>query len=185
MKKMLFSLLFVAGSIGNPSFAADDMNIGFINFKQCLELSKQGKQEKNAFEALKKQMSDTLEKAEKELTQLASKLEDKDYLDGLSPIAEEELKQKFQILSQDFQRYQNQFYQLLNQANYKMLQSMHDSVSSAAEAIRVKNKLGLVINEESAFAYSPSLDLTKATVEEMNRVFDLQNKDQIASIEKK
>ncbi len=57
-------------------------------------------------------MSSTLEKTDKELEEMAKKLQDQDYMDGLSPTAENDLKQKFQTLSQEFSRYQNQYYQL-------------------------------------------------------------------------
>jgi outer membrane protein len=166
---LALSLLF-AGKVSGVDF-----NVGFINFKTCIEKSKQGQHEKNAFEAIKKQMSDALEKTDKELEEIAKKLEDQDYMDGLSPTAEEELKQKFQLLSQDYGRYQNQFYQLLNQANYKMLQTMHDEVSVAAEKVRDKNKLAFMLNEDSAFAHTPTLDFTHNVIEEMDKQFDLEN----------
>ena len=155
--------------------AAGDLNIGFVNFKTCIERSKHGQYEKNNFEALKKQMSDALEKTDKELEEIAKKIEDQDYMDGLSPSAEEELKQKFQMLSQEYGRYQNQFYQLLNQANYKMLQTLHDEVSLAAEKVRDKNKLSLLLNEESTFAHISSLDFTQAVVEQMDSQFEREN----------
>lgn len=157
--------------------AATDFSVGFVNFKTCVEKSKQGQQEKNAFEALKKQMSDALEKADKELEELAKKLEDQDYMDGLSPTAEEDLKQKFQGLSQEYARYQNQFYQLLNQANYKMLQTLHDDVSMAAEKVRAQHHLSLLLNEDSAFAHVSSLDYTNAVIEQMNKQFELENSE--------
>ena len=162
---------------------ANDLKLGFVNFKTCLEESKQGQQEKNAFEALKNQMHETLESTDKELEEIAKKLENQDYMDSLSPSAEEELKHKFQALSQEFSRYQNQYYQLLNQANYKMFQSLHELVSSASEKIREKLTLSLVMNEESAFSFAPSLDITKSVIEEMDRLFDLEN-EEIAQLNK-
>ncbi len=174
MKKIAF--LMAACTLALTStLSAEDTKIGFVNFKVCLEKSKQGQQEKNAFEALKTQMHDTLEKTDKELEVLASKLEDQDYMDGLSPTSEEELKQKFQHLSQEFSRYQNQYYQLLNQANYKMFQSLHEKVSSAAEKVREKKEFALILNEDSTFAFAPTLDITDGVIEEMDRLFDLEN----------
>lgn len=173
MKKMLSTVLCVLGCC--LSAQAAELNVGFVNFKACLEKSKQGQHEKNAFEALKKQMSEALEKTDKELEEIAAKLEDQDYMDGLSPKAEEELRIKFQTLSQEYGRYQNQFYQLLNQANYKMLQNLHDVVSRAAEKVRADKSLALILNEDSAFAHSPALDFTQAVVDQMNNSFDKEN----------
>lgn len=96
------------------------------------------------------------------------KLEDQDYLDSLSPSAEEELKGKFETLSQEFMRYQNQYYQLLQQANYKMLQQLHDAISKASESIRAKNKFTFIMNQDSAFAFAPTADVTEEVIKEMN-----------------
>lgn len=187
MKRIFILLTAVVICIvtGESHALATEGNIGFINFKKCVENSKQGQHERKAFDALKAQMNETLEKADKELSILAKNLEDQDYLDGLSPKAEEELRQKFHTLSQDFSRYQNQYYQLLNQANYKMLQTMHDKVSAAAEIVRNRQSLSFIINEDSAFAFSTNLDFTTEAIKEMDKVFDLEsNTDMIARIER-
>ncbi|MFZ0565802.1 MAG: OmpH family outer membrane protein [Chlamydiales bacterium] len=178
MKKLPILLLTILFAGGFCKAQARELNLGFVNFKHCLERSKQGQHERNAFEALKNQMTETLEKTNKELEEIAKKLEDQDYMDGLSPTAEDELKQKFQLLSQEFAQYQNQYYQLLNQANYKMLQTMHEEVSLASEKIREKRRLDMILNEDSAFAYSNSLDLTDEVTHEMDRHFELQSKAQ-------
>lgn len=175
MKKFLPILVITACAFCFGKVNAADLNVGFVNFKTCVERSKQGQLEKNNFEALKKQMSDALEKTDKELEEIAKKIEDQDYMDGLSPTAEEELKQKFQMLSQEYGRYQNQFYQLLNQANYKMLQTLHEEVSHAAEKVRDKNKLSLILNEDSTFAHISSIDFTQAVIDQMDAQFDAEN----------
>lgn len=181
MKKFGIILGLAAIAICCTKISAAELNIGFVNFKTCIEKSKHGQQERNAFEAMKNKMTETLEKTDKELEEIAKKLEDQDYMDGLSPAAEEELKQKFQSLSQDFSRYQNQYYQLLNQANYKMLQSMHDEVSHASEKVREKRKLSLVLNEDSTFAYSLSLDCTQDVIKEMDKQFEEENNSAFAN----
>lgn len=180
MRRLTLALLVAVSVLAFGKLKAADLNIGFVNFKTCIEKSKQGQHEKNAFDALKKQMSEALEKTDKELEEIATKLEDQDYMDGLSPTAEEELKTKFQALSQEYARYQNQFYQLLNQANYKMLQTLHDEVSLAAEKVRDSNHLALILNEDSVFAHISSLDFTLAVIEQMNKQFDLENSEAVA-----
>lgn len=174
MKKWFVTAAAVVCFFSLNTVQANDLNVGFVNFKKCVELSKQGKQEKNAFEAMRKQMSETLEKTDKELEEIAKRLDDKDYMDGLSPAAEEELKNKYQAMSQEFSRYQGQFYQLLNKANYEMLQTMHEEVSQAAQKVRELNHLSLILNEESTFAFSPNLDLTQQVIDIMNQRFDAE-----------
>lgn len=173
MKKLC---IFLTGAALLSGLAqGNEFNIGFVNFKNCIEKSKHGQQEKNALEAMKKQMAEMLEKTDKELEEISKKLEDQDYMDGLSPTAEEELKGKFQVLNQEFSRYQTQYYQLLNQANYKMLQSLHQEVSSAAEKVRKQKELSLILNEDSTFAYEPSLDFTGDVIQQMDKQYENMN----------
>lgn len=176
MKKLL--LLCVGTLLFATAIQADEIKIGVVNVKTCVEKSRHGQDEKNSFEAMKKQMTESLEKSDKELNELAKKLQDQDYLDSLSPAAEEELKGKFEALSQEFARYQNQYYQLLQQANYKMLQSLHDSISKASESLRVKNKLTMIMNQDSLFAYAPILDVTEEVIKEMNGRYEKEKGEQ-------
>lgn len=169
MKKSLFlSLLLLLGS--QLAFA-DAPTIGVLDFKAAISQSKAGQQEINTLETLKKQMSSQLEKSEKELEELAKKLEDSEYLDTLSPAAEDELKQKFTQLSQDFTRYQNQYYQLLNQASYRSQQVMHTSLSQASAIVAQQKKLALVIGDEMLFYYAPTLNITPEVVVELDKAF--------------
>lgn len=174
-KRLFFAFIFSLCVIGLGSNAFAEAKIGVVNFKECVDKSKQGMQEKNSFEALKTQMMESLEKADKELSDLASKLDDQDYVDGLSPAAEEELKLKFQQLSQEFAKYQNQYYQLLNQANYKMLQAMHLYVEKAAETIRKDKQLTAIFSQDSFFAFDEYLDITKDVIVKMDAEFEKEN----------
>ncbi len=180
MKTFSKYLLIAALALSCTKAHAADLKIGFVNFQTCIEKSKLGQHEKNGFEALKKQMSDALEKTDKEIEEMAKKLEDQDYMDGLSPTAEEELKERFQGMSQEFARYQNQFYQLLQQANYKMLQTLHDDVARAAEKVRETNRLALLLSEDSVFAHVSTLDFTNAVIDQMNKQYDAENSDVVA-----
>lgn len=173
MKKQLRlpSLIALLSLFAFSPLAADELKVGVVNLKNCLEESKMGQQEKNRLEGLKKQMADSLDKTEKELTELAKKLESEDYLDSLSPSAEEELKGRFQELNQEYVRTQNQYFQLLNQANYRMLGALQDSVENASEAVRARRKLSLVFNRDALYAYLPALDITTEVIQEMDKNF--------------
>lgn len=92
--RKLWTLPLAAIALCVGQVQAEELKVGFVNFKLCLEKSKQGQQESQAFNAMKNQMQETLEATDKELGDLAAKLEDQNYLDTLSPSAEEELKKK-------------------------------------------------------------------------------------------
>src|SRR5580658_4473294 len=132
MKKI--PILLAAFGLTTAGFAADaPSNIGIVNFGTCVADSKLGKQEQAAFESLKKQMTTLLEDTEKQLNEIAAKFNDPEFLDGLSPEAEEELKTKFRTLNEELGRYQNQYYQVMNQANMRIMQILATSINTAAE----------------------------------------------------
>lgn len=176
MKRNFFLATAAAFALSAQGFAADTPQVGIVNFASCMTESKLGKQEQTNFENLKKQMSTLLEDTEKQLREIATKLEDQEYVDSLSPTAEAELKGKFQALNEDLQRYQNQYYQVMNQANMRVIQIMSSAISEASEKVAKAKKLGLVVNKEACFFYSTGLEVTSDIVVEMDKSFDTNDK---------
>lgn len=152
--------------------------VGMINFKKVIEDSKFGKQEQANFEALKKQMETTLQQKEKTLSDLAVKFEDADYIDSLSPEAEEELKQQFRVLSQELSQIQSQYYQSLNQSNMMILQKLNDIVSAAAARVAKENTIDVILSDESGFYFAPTLDLSSRIVSIMDEMHAKENTTQ-------
>ena len=160
---------------------AGDVKVGVVNFATCLSDSKYGKQEQANFESLNKQMGSLVEDTQKQLRELSDKFNDKDYLDGLSPEGEEELKVKFRTLNEELNRYQQQYYQVLNQANYKMVQTMQGHINQASEKIAVSKKLDAIGNKELFFYALPSLDVTADVIKKMDETFDQNAQKQVAA----
>lgn len=171
MKRHLVPSLLASLGICTAAFSAEAQTIGVVNFATCVSDSKLGKQEQASFEALKKQMSTALEDTEKQLNDLTAKFNDPDYIDGLSPEAEAELKNKFRSLSEELSRYQNQYYQVMNQANMRIIQTLTSAINAASEKIAKDKKLSLVINKDACFYCAPSTDLTTLVVTEMDKSF--------------
>jgi outer membrane protein len=182
MKKFLLSTV-AAAAISAQGFASDTQ-VGIVNFASCMSDSKLGKQEQTNFENLKKQMGTLLEDTEKQLQEIATKFNDQEYLDGLSPEAEKELKTKFQTLNEDLQRYQNQYYQVMNQANMRVIQVMSNSISEASEKVAKTKKLGMVVNKEACFFYSTGLEVTQDVIGEMDKIFDTAETKKVAADKK-
>jgi len=171
MKKSFFLATAAATALSAQAFAADTQ-VGIVNFAACMTDSKLGKQEQANFENLKKQMGTLLEDTEKQLQELASKFNDQEFLDGLSPEAEAEMKGKFQALNEDLQRYQNQYYQVMNQANMRVMQVMSNAISEASEKVAKSKKLGMVVNKEACFFYSTGLEVTPDVIVEMDKNYE-------------
>lgn len=171
------AFILCAATPGNtpaPSAPANNANakVRTVNFKKCVEQSKLGKEEQASFEAMKKQMESVLTEKEKTLNELAEKLEDADYLDSLSAEAETEMKRKFRGLSQEYGQLQQQYMQTLNQTNFKVVQKIQEKVNEAATQVARQNNFDLVVNDETAFFASPSLDITSQIVSTMDQNYE-------------
>ncbi len=171
------TLFLTLGLLTLSSFAgATEQNFGVVNFSKCVTESKYGVQEQESFNKVKTQMSDIITDLEKQLQEIANKFNDSEFLDSLSPEAEQELKGKFQMLSEEYNRYQNQSMQVLNQANMKMMQTINQYVTEASNQVAKDKKLNFVFREEALLSYSPSSDITASVVKVMDTSFDKMDK---------
>ncbi len=170
MRNLCLSITIALGAIGTSTLAAENTPIttGVANFSSCFTGSKYGKKEQANFENLRKQLVSLVENTEKQLKETAAKLEDTEYLDSLSPKAEEDLKRKYQELSDNLAQHQQQFYHILNQANSQLIQKMIQHVSRASEKVAEKINLNCVINQEACFYSRENLNVTKQVIEQMD-----------------
>lgn len=153
------------------------LRIAMVNFKTCVEKSKVGQKEQAAFDAMKKQMETIMEEKEKALTDVATKFNDIDYLDSLSPDAEAELKRQFRTLNQEYQQQQQQFYQALSQTNMLVIQKLTDDVTKAAEEVAKANNIDVVLNSEGAFFSVPAIDISNLVIRVLDDKFEKDSKD--------
>jgi len=176
-KYLIPFLLLLLGSSLSHLEAKEDA-LGIVNFATCITESKYGKQEQEAFESLKNQMTSLMEDSERQLNELAAKFNNPDYMDGLSPEGEQEMKAKFQSLQEELGRYQQQYYQLANQANYKLIQTMNMHIHEAAKLVAEKKHLDYVVNKDAVFFYNPNSDITSDVIKEMNLSFEKNEKQE-------
>ena len=147
---------------------------GIVNFSTCITESKYGKEEQASFEQVKTQMTTLISDLEKQLQEIANKFNDAEFLDSLSPEAEQEMKVKFQGLSEEYNRYQNQYMQVLNQANMKLIQAMNHYVNQASNSVAKKNQLSMILREDTCFYYTDKDDITNQIIKEMDNDHDKQ-----------
>ena len=173
MKKLLITLALTVASTGLLKAEEAARKIAVVNFAQCVADSKYGKKEQEGLENLKNQMQSLVQDTEKNLREVAGKLQDPEHIDGLSPDAEQELRMRFQTLQEEMAKYQNQYYQVLNQANMKMVQSMGGRISAAAEKVAQNNSFSFVINKDACFYYDE--DVTNLVLAELDQNFEIEN----------
>ncbi len=184
MKSYLLSLaclLFASSTLFAATTEVGAGDFGIVNFRKCVEKSKLGKQEQAAFEALKKQMVSSLEKTEKELSELSEKFSDSDYVDSLSPDSEMEMKKKLKEKNEQFAQDQNQYYQMLNQFNFRLIKETEESVAKAASRVAEQRDIKFVVNEETFFFFKPELDITEFVIDEMNKMYDAEQEQSAAN----
>jgi outer membrane protein len=175
MSNKRFSVALAATLLAGTSFAAEGA-IGVVNFSTCVTDSKHGKKEQENFESLRKQMASMIENVEAQLKEIATKANDVEYRDSLSPQAEQELQAQFQSLQEELGRYQNQFYQVLNHANHQMVAKITQSIGSASKPIAEKNGFAYILNKEACFYIRSDLDVTDQVISEMNKRYEHESK---------
>ncbi len=156
----------------NLEAAKEQPTVAIVDFKQCAEDSKLGKQQQENFEGLKQQIQDVMSEKEKEIKDLADKFQDPDYLDSLSPEAENKLKQEFQQANMQYNQMQQQFFQTLQQANVQIVRLIADSVQDHAKTLAEEKKIDVVLNAESCFYFDTPYDLTTEVVSKMDATFE-------------
>lgn len=162
--------------LASASLSADvqSLTIRTVNFKTCVDSSKFGKQEQSSFDALKKQMEGVLSEKEKGLNDMAAKFDDPDYLDSLSPEAETELKRKFRTMNQEISQLQTQYYQALQQTNFKVVQQLNEVVTKASNKLAKDEKIDLIINDEGCFFANPQFDVSQKIIKIMDELYETE-----------
>ena len=179
MKKKLFTLATL--TLASLQLCAAEQKVGIVNFNSCIVDSKLGKQEQNAFETMRKQFVSLVEDTDKQLRETSDKLQDKDYLDGLSKEAEEQMKAKFAQLNEELSRYQQQYYQFMHQGQNKIMQTVVGGINHAAEQIASSKGYNVILNKDACFFYTPTLDVTTEVVKEMDKHYEIEEKKQAAA----
>lgn len=172
-----YALLAAVGFFISNVQADSKMSFGIVNYDQCLQESKYGKLEQKNFEAIRTQMMNKIGEVEKELRDISEKKKDPEYMDGLSPKAEEEFNMKYQALSEDMSRLQGQYYQLLQQGQYQMGMKIFQNIEQASKKVADQKDLKFVIGKNLIFYYDEELDVTSMIIDQMNKNYEVDLKE--------
>lgn len=173
----VFALAAAALCFAQEEGHAAEPNIGVVNFRKCAENSKIGKREQASFEEMKTRMEGFLQEKEQTLNDVAQKLNDADYLDGISKEQENELKHKYRTMSQEMGQAQQQFIQMLQQANMRVVQMIAEEVTEIAKEIAESKRLDMVFNDEAMLFHKPTYDITDLVVTKMDQKFEKESKN--------
>lgn len=188
MKKLFYSVLastaLILLAVSTPAQAQQQrvvqpVRMGIVNTKKCLETSKLGKQEQANFEKMKNQMESVLQDKERVLEEIEAKLNDDDYMDGISDETANELRNKRRNIRKDGVALQNQYMQTLQQANFKIVQKLTETIAKASAQVAQdpKNNLNVIETDEAVTYYDPSLDVSDLIIVKMDQLFDQEQKE--------
>ncbi|CCB88693.1 OmpH family outer membrane protein [Simkania negevensis] len=173
MKRHTFFLPILASLFFFLTSAQAHVNsAGIVNFSTCITESKYGKQEQEAFDDIRTKITSIMQDLDGQFRDIVTKLNDPEFVDSLSPEKEHEMQAHAQSLQEELGRYQQQYYQVMNQANMHLIQMMTNHVSHASELIAKKEKFSVVLNKEACFYYEPKQDITAAVIAEMDKNFE-------------
>lgn len=177
---MNWKKLFALGAIASlMTFAAhaDEIKVGVVNFQKCVMESKIGKKENENFDALKKQMTSIVTDIESQIQGMATKFNDPEVMDGLSPEAEEEMKGRFQSLNEDYNRAQNQYMQVMQQANMQLIHKMGGLITQASKELAKDKGLSFVMRDDVCFYYNADQDdVTAEVISILDKQFEVEAK---------
>jgi len=178
MKKRYLVTAFILAGL---QLCAAEQKVGIVNMENVFMETKLGKQEQASFETMRKQFATLLEDTEKQLRDLHEQLSDKDTLDGLSPEAEAEMKNKFAQLNEEMNRYQQQYSQFMQQGQHKIIQAVFGGITQASEKLAAAKGYTMILNKQACFYSAPALDVTTDMIKEMDKNFEEEAKKQTAT----
>lgn len=171
-KKNLLTCVAVLSTAALPLTAKNNESARVVDFAKCYTSSQFGIREQNSFNQMKEQMEKAIKDLNDQMTETSAKLDDEFVRDALSPEAEKELQEKMQTLTGELQRYQQQYYYMLQQANMKTMNVMAEKVKAASTALAKQKKYSIILNKDQVFHYTEELDVTEDVISKLDEMFE-------------
>jgi outer membrane protein len=178
---LLFTVLstsLIATEVKNSSLGKAGFRV--VNTRDCFINSKLGKQEQQAFEALKNQKTALIDETSKKLNEIADKLSNPELLESMSPKEEQNLKSLYEQLSQDLNQLHNESYQVLYQADMRINQTLQNNIDESLKEIE-KEGTYVILKSDACHYYSPELDVTDKVIKKLDEKFEKTKQAQNAT----
>ena len=174
-KKNLLTSCVVFTIAAMPLMAKTNANTArIVDFGKCYTDSQYGKREQENFNQMKNQMEAAIKELSDQMTEASAKLDDEFTRDSLSPEAEKKLQEEMQTLSSELQRYQQQYYYMLQQANMKTMNTMADRIKEASGSIAKDKHYSLIVNKDQVFHFTPDLEITGEVIIKLDELFNTE-----------
>lgn len=162
------------------SSALDKAGLRVVNTRECFINSKLGKQEQQAFEALKNEKTKSIDETSKKLHEIADKLSSSELLESMSPKEEQNLKSMYEQLNQDLNQLHNESYQVLYQADMRINQTLQNNIDESLQEMEKEGPY-IILKSDACYYYSPELDVTNTVIKKLDEKFEKTTKAQSAT----
>ncbi|MCH9612507.1 MAG: hypothetical protein S4CHLAM102_09980 [Chlamydiia bacterium] len=175
MKDKILLFLFLFGLsylVQGHCHAQDNPSIAFVDFHSCVVESKYGIQQQKLFTHVEEQTQKYMVEIEMQLQDTIANLQDSDYVDALTPEAEEKLNAKAEKLTDDLMRQEDLLYQTRQIAQSTISQKMQQLINVAAKEVAKTEHIDIILGNQLAYAFPSSLDITSKVIAQLNKDFD-------------
>lgn len=167
---LLFFTVFSA-SLMAKEISESDAGLRVVNTRDCFINSELGKQEQQAFEALKNQKTALIDEISKKIHEITDKLSDSELMDSMSPTALQELKDSYERLNLELNQLHNESYQILYQKDMQMNQTLQGNISGVLKEMEKENKY-IILKSDACHYYPPVLDVTDEVIKKLDEKFE-------------
>lgn len=143
-------------------FGAD---FAFIDFGKLMQTSKLAQREQQSLAILAKELEGRVNALDSEIQKAVDQLKDPDYIDSLSQEAENEQRQRLQMLGEERMRTAQQVQAQFQQTQQRTVQSLQGLVAAAASQLASQKHYKAIFSKEVAFFVDADLDCTAEIVE--------------------
>lgn len=185
MKKQVCTVIALLSTTFGAYAANVNHKMGIVSFEKVVDSSDFMKAQINTLEAMQTQDSAMLEQKQAELDDIAAKLDDPDYRDGLSPEAEQELIEKQGHLAEELQFYEYQRGQTYRQAGAKIQMKLLSQIEEVCQQIAKTDSYSMIFMDNGVMYYDPSLDISEIVVKKVNELYQKQKVEEEASLKSK
>lgn len=174
---MKISQLVLCGAILAASgITAEESSpvIRFFNAEKCVRESKYGIEMQSSLEESQKQIVKMIEDINSQIEDIDAKLGDKDFLDGLSPEGEEDLKSEKEELTQRVQAIQAQASQRMQFEQQTALMAIEENLTDATSKYAPEHNIDALVLSQVALYYKKDFDVTSDLIVLLDKKYDAE-----------
>lgn len=179
--KFLILMLLASASI---SASEKQEKFRFIDFQECFQKSTYGEDARKHLEGAVQKLQEVVDDTKSQLEAVSKKLEDQDYVDGLSPDAEQALVGERQQLSERLNMISAQGNQALQYEQQAIQASLEKHLSEIAAIYGPENKLNAILPKQIGIYWNKALDITDIFIELLNKKIEEEKAAEASSTEK-